>query len=146
MESLDKSIGMHMNYINRKVLRYLSVNLEKYNLTAEQWSILQHLLEEDGINQKQLAKEVDKDQATLVRILDILERKNFVIRKKCPEDRRSFLIYTTEEGKNLKKEVFPFVENLFKNIMNGISIDQLNIFLDTLNKIEKNLLLEEEKK
>ncbi|MDD3224116.1 MAG: MarR family transcriptional regulator [Clostridium sp.] len=143
MESLDKSIGMHINYINRKILRFLSVNLKQYNITTEQWSILIFLLEKDGINQKQLAKKVDKDQATLVRILDILERKKLVVRKKCPEDRRSFLIYTTDEGKKLQNEIYPFIENLFKIILDGISKDQLNLFIDTLNKIGKNITAKE---
>lgn len=146
MKSLDKSIGMYMNYINRKVLRFLSLNLKKYNITTEQWSVLLCLTEKDGINQKQLAKEVDKDQATLVRILDILEQKEFAIRKKSPDDRRSFLVYSTSKGKELKNEVYPFIEDIFKGIINGISDDQLNLFIDTLNKMEKNILIEEEKK
>lgn len=145
MESLDKSIGMYINYINRKILRFLSLNLKKYNITTEQWSILLHLLEKDGVNQKQLAKKVDKDQATLVRILDILERKKLVVRKKSAEDRRSFLIYLTVEGKKLEDEVYPFVENLFGNIINEISKDQLDLFIDTLNRIEKNISIEEQK-
>lgn len=143
MESLDKSIGMYINYINKKIQRYLTLNLEKYNITTEQWSVLLHLLQKDGINQKQLAKDVDKDQPTLVRILDILERKKLVERRKCVEDRRSFLIYVTLEGKKLRNEVYPFIEALFGNIVDGISSDQLNLFIDTLNKIEKNICTEE---
>ncbi|MBP2033276.1 DNA-binding MarR family transcriptional regulator [Clostridium algifaecis] len=145
MESLDKSIGMYLNYINRKILRFLSLNLKKYNITTEQWSTLLNLLEKDGVNQKELAKKVDKDQATLVRILDILEKKKLVVRKKSSKDRRSFLIYVTPEGKNLEKEVYPFIESLFKTIINGISKDQINLFIDTLNKFEKNIYAEEQK-
>lgn len=145
MSSLDKSIGMYINSINRKILRFLSLNLKKYNITTEQWSVLLSLTEEDGVNQKQLAKKVDKDQATLVRILDILERKKLVIRKKSTEDRRSFLIYVTSEGKKLKQEVYPFIEHLFTNITNEISKDQLDLFIDTLNKFEKNISIEEKK-
>lgn len=145
MESLDKSIGMYLNYINRKILRFLSLNLKKYNITTEQWSTLLNLLEKDGVNQKELAKKVDKDQATLVRILDILEKKKLVVRKKSSKDRRSFLIYLTPEGKNLEKEVYPFIESLFKTIINGISKDQINLFIDTLNKFEKNIYAEEQK-
>ncbi|WP_242983127.1 MarR family winged helix-turn-helix transcriptional regulator [Clostridium drakei] len=96
--SLDKSIGMSINYVNKKIQRYLSINLEKY-ITTEQWAVLLKLVEKEGINQKLLSKEVEKDQATLTRILDILERKSLIIRKKSPEDRRAFLIYTTDNGK-----------------------------------------------
>lgn len=139
MQSLDKSIGMSINYVNRKMQRYLSANLKRYNVTTEQWSVLLQILENDGINQKQLAQKVNKDQATLVRILDILERKELAIRKKSPEDRRFFLIYGTAEGRKLKEEIYPFVESLFQNIIKGISQDQLDLFIDTLNKIEENI-------
>jgi len=144
MKSLDKSIGMSINYVNRKMQRYLSANLKKYNITTEQWSVLLQILENDGINQKQLAKKVNKDQTTLVRILDILERKELAIRKKSPEDRRFFLIYGTQEGRKLKEEIYPFVEGLFQNIIKDISQDQLDLFIDTLNKIDENIPVEEQ--
>ena len=145
MQSLDKSIGMSINYVNRKMQRYLSANLKKYNITTEQWSVLLQIIENDGINQKQLARKVNKDQATLVRILDILERKELAIRQKSPEDRRFYLIYGTPEGRKLKEEVYPFVESLFQNIIKGISQDQLDLFIDILNKIEENIPAEEQK-
>lgn len=145
MKSLDKSVGMYMNSVNRQWLRFLTLSLKNYNITTEQWSVLLHLLENDGMNQRHLAEEVDKDQATLVRILDILEQKKLIVRKKCPEDRRSSLIYFTEEGKKLTSEIYPFIEDLLAKILNGITEDQLNLFIDTLNKIEKNINIEKEK-
>ncbi|AWI02968.1 MarR family winged helix-turn-helix transcriptional regulator [Clostridium drakei] len=143
--SLDKSIGMSINYVNKKIQRYLSINLEKYDITTEQWAVLLKLVEKEGINQKLLSKEVEKDQATLTRILDILERKSLIIRKKSPEDRRAFLIYTTDKGKELKEEVYPFIEKLFKNMIFGIPKDQLDLFVDVLSKINENTCTEEQK-
>lgn len=143
--SLDKSIGMSINYVNKKIQRYLSINLEKYDITTEQWAVLLKLVEKEGINQKLLSKEVEKDQATLTRILDILERKSLIIRKKSPEDRRAFLIYTTDKGKELKEEVYPFIEKLFKNMIFGIPKDQLDLFVDVLSKINENMCTEEQK-
>lgn len=143
--SLDKSIGMSINYVNKKIQRYLSINLEKYDITTEQWAVLLKLVEKEGINQKILSKEVEKDQATLTRILDILERKSLIIRKKSPEDRRAFLIYTTDKGKKLKEEVHPFIEKLFKNMIYGIPKDELDLFVGVLSKINKNMCTEEQK-
>lgn len=76
--------------------------------------------------------------------MDILERKKLVVRKQSPEDRRSFLIYVTLDGKKLKQEIYPFVEDVFEHITNGISKEQLALFIDTLNKIEKNISIEEQ--
>ncbi|NMM61525.1 MarR family transcriptional regulator [Clostridium sp. P21] len=143
--SLDKSIGMSINYVNRKIQRFLSGNLESYDITTEQWAVLLKLVEKEGINQKLLSKEVEKDQATLTRILDILERKSLIIRKKCDEDRRSFLIYATDKGKKLKKEVYPFIEELFKDMIYGIPKEQLDLFVDILDKINENMCTREQK-
>ncbi|AKN33327.1 MarR family transcriptional regulator [Clostridium carboxidivorans P7] len=143
--SLDKSIGMSINYVNKKIQRYLSINLEKYDITTEQWAVLLKLVEKEGINQKLLSKEVEKDQATLTRILDILERKSLIIRKKSPEDRRAFLIYTTDKGKEVKEEVYPFIEKLFKNMICGIPKDELDLFVGVLSKINENMCTEEQK-
>lgn len=143
--SLDKSIGMSINYVNKKIQRYLSINLEKYDITTEQWAVLLKLVEKEGINQKLLSKEVEKDQATLTRILDILERKSLIIRKKSPEDRRAFLIYTTDKGKELKEEVYPFIEELFENMICGIPKDELDLFVSVLSKINENMCTEEQK-
>ncbi len=40
-------------------------------ISLEQYVVLYNLVDQDGINQKSLSHKVDKDQATLARILDI---------------------------------------------------------------------------
>lgn len=138
-----ESIGLYLNYINRKILRYLCFHLKNYNVTTEQWVIILHLFGNDGITQKQLAKEVNKDQSNIVHILDILEKKDLIIRKKCPIDRRSYLIYTTQKCQELEAKIYPYIEGLFKNITTGISKNELASFLAVLNKIENNITNEE---
>ncbi|MCB2361328.1 MarR family winged helix-turn-helix transcriptional regulator [Clostridium estertheticum] len=49
-------------------------------------------------SQKNLAEVSSKDQSTLTRIIDILERKNFIERHPNKEDRRSIAIHITADG------------------------------------------------
>ncbi|WP_223254965.1 MarR family transcriptional regulator [Bacillus atrophaeus] len=46
--------------------------------------------ESRGISQKELSARADKDQATLTKILDLLEKKNFIRREANPRDRALF--------------------------------------------------------
>ncbi len=135
----DETIGYFSTYSNRKMIRYLSLQLEEYDITLEQWTILAKLPEQQAVNQKQLSVLVDKDPTTLVRILDILERKQLVRRRVSQEDRRAFLILITDKGKVLKKQLTPVIEAAFLRILDDISTEKLQIFHEVLSKMNQNI-------
>jgi len=138
-KSYDQDIGSLTNKTSKKLVHYLNSKLEKFQLTTEQWIVLLKLSEQDKISQKLLAEVSGKDQPTLTRILDILERKNFIERHPSKEDRRSFSIHITEEGLVLAKKVAPFLEELFTDMLKGISDERLQIYRDVLLQIDKNI-------
>lgn len=138
-ESYDQDIGMLTNKISKKLIYYVNSNLEKFNLTTEQWVVLLNLSKQNKISQKLLAKLSGKDQSTLTRILDILERKNFIERHPSKEDRRSFAIHITETGLNITEQVIPFLDELFNNLLEDISSEKLEIYNEVLLKIDNNI-------
>jgi DNA-binding MarR family transcriptional regulator len=145
--SLDQSIGMQTNQINRKMLRFLNHSLEWYEITLEQWVVLSALAEQENINQKMLSVKTEKDPASLLRILDILERKELIERRQNKGDRRSSFLYITGKGENLKDEVIFYIEDRFKEIMSGISEQDIEVYMKVLEKIDTNLtsLLDKQK-
>lgn len=137
--SFDESIGLLTNHTNRKIVRYLNTGLEKYDITLEQWVIILKLSQSQRVNQKQLAEKVDKDPSTLLRILDILERKDLVERQKSSDDRRYFYPHLTDKGLNLKKEVVIFIEQEFAKILSGIPKEKIDIFVEVLMQLSDNI-------
>ncbi|WP_026886803.1 MarR family winged helix-turn-helix transcriptional regulator [Clostridium beijerinckii] len=138
-ESYDQDIGMLTNKISKKLTTYLNGKLEKFNITTEQWTVLLKLSKQNKISQKLLAEVSGKDQSTLARILDILERKAFIERHPSKEDRRSFVIHITDSGLNIVGEVSPFLENLFSSLLKDISPKELEIYNAVLLKIDENI-------
>ncbi|MFL0197232.1 MarR family winged helix-turn-helix transcriptional regulator [Clostridium sp. WILCCON 0269] len=139
-QSYDQDIGMLTNKTTKKLMHYINSKLKKFHLTTEQWAVLMNLSKKNKINQKLLAEISDKDQPTLTRILDILERKKFIERHSCKEDRRSFVIHITEDGLNICKKVAPFLEEIFKDILKDISYENLEIYSEVLLQINKNII------
>jgi MarR family transcriptional regulator, transcriptional regulator for hemolysin len=132
-------VGMLISQTSRNLLRFLALQLKEYEVTPEQWSVLKSLGINDGVTQKELSQKTDKDQATLTRILDILERKLLIERRPNKEDRRSFLIHITEAGEKLKEHLYPFIEGLYgKQLLNGISEEDLNLLQQILIQINEN--------
>jgi DNA-binding MarR family transcriptional regulator len=138
-ESYDKNVGNFTSLINKKMIYFLNSQLSVFDITAEQWQVLLTLSKQNKINQKILSQAVNKDQPTLTRMLDILERKHLVERHTSKDDRRSFSIHITEKGLDLVKKVTPFIEDLFKRILNGISEKDLKIYIEVLTKIDTNI-------
>ncbi|KSU58728.1 hypothetical protein AS034_19700 [[Bacillus] enclensis] len=139
-DTRDEAIGLFTSNTVKNIIRYLSVNIKNYDITPEQWTVLKRLSENDGINQKELANKAEKDQPTVTRILDILERKELVIKKKNEEDRRSFILFITDKGTALKEELTPVIEALWEeNILAGISEEELEVYRKVLVKMNENL-------
>ncbi|MFB6467438.1 MarR family winged helix-turn-helix transcriptional regulator [Cytobacillus sp. Hz8] len=106
MMSKDKAIGSSTVRLSKKLTRILNHYLKPYSITTEQWSVLRTLNEADQISQKELSERADKDQATLTKILDLLEKHGYASRMPNPSDRRSYLITITEKGSELSRKLY----------------------------------------
>ena len=138
-ESYDQSIGSLTNKTSKKLINFVNTKLEPFDITTEQWAVLLTLSKQNKINQKILSEVSGKDQTTLTRILDIMERKNFIERHSNKEDRRSFVISITEKGLDLVVKISPFLEDVFKDIVKDISTEKLCIYVDVLLNIDSNI-------
>lgn len=140
LDTRDESIGLFTSNTVKNLIRFLSANIKNFDITPEQWTVLKRLSENDGINQKELAVKAEKDQPTVTRILDILERKELIIKKKNKEDRRSFILFITDKGIAVKEELSPIIEEIWEEkILTGISEEDLKVYRSVLVKMNENI-------
>ena len=81
-EIIDSSIAYLVGRTSRSIVKRLSKKFSDsgFDVSYEQWSILVHLYRKDGQTQQELARVAVKDKAAVTRLLNILERKNIVLR------------------------------------------------------------------
>jgi MarR family transcriptional regulator, transcriptional regulator for hemolysin len=140
LDTRDESIGLFTSNTVKNIIRFLSANIKNFDITPEQWTVLKRLSENDGINQKELAVKAEKDQPTVTRILDILERKELIIKKKNKDDRRSFILFITDKGIAVKEELSPIIEEIWEEkILTGISEEDLEVYRSVLVKLNENI-------
>lgn len=135
-ENLDYYISRTSQAIKNALYRKFKEH--GHNITTEQWSVLAKLYYEDGISQKQIGDCLFKDKPTITRILDLMEKKNLIIRISDDKDRRKFKIYLTQDGKNVVLALLPIAENFLISLTEGISEQETEIFRNILEKLEKN--------
>lgn len=99
--NLDESLGYLLNVVTGKFKHEIYRCLAPFDVTPGQWVVLTRLWEGDGKTQKQLAEETYKDEPNIARILRKLESKRYITRSPDAQDKRTSLVFLTEQGKEL---------------------------------------------
>ncbi|QWT87806.1 MarR family transcriptional regulator [Chryseobacterium sp. PCH239] len=132
--NIDKAIRSYRNYAQRQL------KLHGYTITIDQWLIIKAILENPGITQNEIGDLVFKDNASVTRMIDLMVKSEYIIRKVHPEDRRKTQLEVTDSGVKVIKEVQNIVEKNRKTALKGISNEELEVMYSALLKISENCL------
>ena len=111
-----------------------------FEITPEQFVVIEVLMHHDGLYQRQLSEITLKDRPNITRIINILEKGGFVERRSDKNKRKVFKIYLTQKA----KDIFPLLQKVsqdYRKVMaEGIKKEELEICLKVLNQVLQNLL------
>lgn len=110
-----------------------------FDITPEQMGILYLLTIENGLYQRQISKLLLKDRPNMTRMIDILEKMNYVYREADPKDRRIIKVFITDEGRKRAAEMIPVARSVGDKAREGVSDEELEIFCRVMNKLCQNL-------
>jgi len=99
---------------------------QNIDLTYEMHQVMACLWKNDGLRQQDLADKTLKDKASLTCLIDNLTKRNLVQRFEDANDRRSKLIFLTDEGRELGMKVEPWATELFTIVSKNIDSALLN--------------------
>jgi len=138
---IDESPGfiLHLTDTRMKAGLLRAFHRQGFNITPEQWGVLNWLWEEEGIHQNVLAGKTAKDKHTITRMLNLLEKNRLIERRPDPDDRRRTKVYLTEEGRALKSKLTPIVLDLLEECFRGLTQGDLREFRRLHIRIAKNL-------
>ncbi|MDP4159267.1 MAG: MarR family transcriptional regulator [Bacillota bacterium] len=136
---LNDSLGFILNKTNTKLKNKLFQRFNEYNVTPEQWSVLNCLWSQEGITPKELADLIYKDKPNTNRILEKLETKELINRKPHPIDKRAYQIFLTNRGWALKEELVPIAIDLLEEATLGIEKHKVEEMIKLLNQVFNNI-------
>lgn len=136
---LNDYIGFIFNNTSRKFNQFATSFFKPYDLTPEQAGIIRRLREQEGISQKELSIRMAKDQTNVTRLLDQLEKKRLVRREPNTEDRRSFLAYLTENGKEISEKIMQLELEIMEIALKDVSEEKIALWKEVLDEIAENI-------
>ena len=134
----NQFIGYKVYDAQRLIHRALEVSLKDLGITPGQWNLMNQLDRAGALTQKGIAERTRKEQATITRYLDTLERKNLIVRTRDTTDRRAYIITLTNEAKALLKKAVPVAEEAAEKLVVGIQQEEIDLFLDVLERLKNN--------
>ena len=138
---IENALGYNLGTTFFALGSLLSKNLSKHriDLTQKQAKMLMFLGHYEGVKQQELACILQKDKPTITKMVDLLEKKALVVRKKDASDRRNRLLYLTDSGKKLRKHIIPVVQATLNEAVGGLDEDEYRQLIRSLKKVRTSI-------
>jgi len=123
-----------LDYYQNKELQSLG-----FDLTKEQFVALKILSDCNGASQNKLACITNRDKTSMTRLVNTLEKKNYIARIPSQEDKRINQLFITKAGEKILNDVTPYVIKNIDKLQKGVNVDETNMIIDALKRIQKNI-------
>ena len=109
-------------------------------LTSGQPKVLDYLRDHNGANQREIAAACHIEPGSLTSVLNRMEEKGLIERRMLDGNRRTFYIFMTEKGTQLKNIVEKNFVSIEEKAFRNISSEEQATFMETFSKIYENLM------
>lgn len=122
-----------------KRLTFRAIANAGLEITPDQWLILYHLWDADGLSICQLAEKTKKDIANVSRIVDKLQKQDYIVKQKNRNDSRKVLVHVLPKGYSIRASVHRCCGSMLHHVFHDISADEQKLFINILRRMEKNI-------
>ena len=126
---LSKAERGYTKTLNREFLK------AGFDLSREQYELLQVLWAEDHVNQQTISKRLQKDKYNVTKLLNTLTKRGFVQRKMCQEDKRNNFVVLTENVINSEKVLTDIEEQVHADLTFTIAPQEIKSCVWVLKKL-----------
>ena len=109
------------------------------DMTAEQWGAVIVLLNGGPMTQGRIGEELCLEKSSVSRLLDGLERRDWIVRTRDPEDSRQKLVSPTPKVRETADRCAIIAEKILKEAQHGMDEDEQLLCRSFLSNIIANL-------
>lgn len=132
---LDDNTGYHLRRAYVAVRRHFEQAVARYDLTQKQTGVIWLIDANPGVSQIALANELNMDRASMMAIVDRLEERSLIVRKRSAEDGRRQELYTTAKGRKTLAQAKTAVAAHEKWLASHFSKAELHSLVEGLKKL-----------
>ena len=126
----------HMTAISRCGAEYRKQRLLPLELDGRQARYLLEICDRPGISQEGLSRRLLLDKSTVARQCVCLEEAGFLMRKPCPEDKRSLQLFPTEKALAVLPQITEAWDSWEALLTQELTEEEKNLLAGLLRKMK----------
>lgn len=132
------TIGMLLGRAALVKDRILDSHLQDFGVTAAQFKVL-IIVSQYGVDTPaELCRYLSLDSGSMTRMLDRLEQKDLIARRRCPQDRRQVRLELTAGGHTLADQLPQIGASAMNELVGVLAVDELHTLERILTKVLLN--------
>lgn len=138
-QGYDDLFGFNLIEIARKIHVVVNKRLEEIGITFPQYRVVSRLWLEEELTQKELGDLLTLTSATLTPMIQLLEKKGWVVRSTDLADTRSKKIRLTQEGVAIRNRAFEIVMDYEREELEILPDEEAALMLKWLRSLNAHL-------
>jgi MarR family transcriptional regulator, 2-MHQ and catechol-resistance regulon repressor len=120
---------------SQSIEEVLRKDMQKYGLNMTEFAVLELLYHKGEQPIQKIGEKILITSGSITYVVDKLEKKGFVERVACPNDRRVTFATITESGKTFMNQIFPQHEQKVAQIFDVLNDDEQQQFIEMAKTI-----------
>jgi len=135
-----KPLGYILGLSLRVFLNQVAIEckIREIELTFEQFVMLRMIDSNSNLIQQDIANHLQKDKSLIVRQMNGLIEKQYVLRLTNSEDKRKKNLILTQKGTEMMNRITGLTFEVSNKLLSGVDANDYEVFLRVLNKIKEN--------
>ncbi|MGX1901666.1 MarR family winged helix-turn-helix transcriptional regulator [Thermolongibacillus altinsuensis] len=124
---------------HKVVAEHVKNDIQRYGLNPTEFGVLDLLYHKGAQPIQQIGEKILLTSGSMTYVIDKLEEKGYIVRKRCEKDRRITYAVITEKGKALMDDIFPQHTEKITELFQTLSIEEKAEAIELLKKIGLSL-------
>ncbi|MGP4062726.1 MarR family winged helix-turn-helix transcriptional regulator [Halobacillus litoralis] len=121
----------------RTIADLVKDDIQRYELNPTEFGVLELLYHEGDQPLQKIGEKILLASGSITYVVDKLEKKKYLERVPCPNDRRITFASITEKGRELLNSIFPDHWKQIEKIMDGLTDEEKKEAIELLKKLGK---------
>lgn len=110
-------------------------DIKSHGLNLSEFAVIELLYHKGDQPIQKIGQKVLLASSSMTYVIDKLEKKEYLKRRACSEDRRVTYAALTEKGKELMDDIFPKHVEAIRQITGGLNTEEKEVMIDQLKKL-----------
>jgi len=139
MGPLDSYLPYLLNRAGARIAASFSAEVRPLGASLQMWRVLAALREQDGRRMGDLSETTSIEVSTLTRLVDNMEKKGLVARRRDARDARAVMLHATPAGRRLTLRILPIAERYETVALAGFSAAETGVLKAALRRLYANM-------